>query len=146
MEKRDLNLLNRIYQNAQIGMLSVDKVIKKTKDDSMKKLLKKQFDLYSKCADKCMGIAMSDNLEISGNNFFIKFRQTTMIYLSLWTNNTLRHIVEMMIQGTLMGIIVTIKAKKDYPTDREDINNLVVEFMKLQEDFFEKLKKLLAKV
>ena len=69
-----------------------------------------------------------------------------MIYFSLWTDKTPRHIVEMMITGTVMGIIDAIKAEKDLKTKNEQVNNLVVEFKQMQEDFYEKLKIQLAKV
>ena len=69
-----------------------------------------------------------------------------MIYISLWTNKTPRHIVEMMITGTVMGIIDAIKAEKDLASNHEGVNLLVVEFKKMQEDFYEKLKKMLSKV
>ena len=51
MEKRDLDLLNRIYQDAQIGMQSIDKVLKKSTNENLNKLLRKQFEQYSKFAD-----------------------------------------------------------------------------------------------
>jgi hypothetical protein len=51
-----------------------------------------------------------------------------------------------MINGTVMGIVDTIKAEKDLKTKNEDLNLMVAEFKKIQEDFYEKLKKQLAKV
>ena len=69
-----------------------------------------------------------------------------MLYMSLWMDKTPRHIVEMMISGTVMGIIDTIKAEKDLKTKNEELNAMVVEFKQMQEDFYEKLKKQLAKV
>ena len=33
MEKSDLQLLNRVFQDAQVGMLSIDKVLKKLEDE-----------------------------------------------------------------------------------------------------------------
>lgn len=146
MEKQDLDLLNRIYQDAQIGMQSIDKVLKKSTNENLNKLLRKQFEEYSKFADRCETIAMTADEEIKDNGIFKKFKQTAMIYFSLWTDKSNRHIVEMMITGTVMGIIDCIKAKNDIIAKDENINQLVVEFLKMQEDFYEKLKKLLSKV
>ena len=69
-----------------------------------------------------------------------------MLYVMLWMDKSPRHIVEMMINGTVMGIVDTIKAEKDLKTKNEDLNLMVAEFKKIQEDFYEKLKKQLAKV
>lgn len=146
MEKDELKLLNRIFQDAQIGMQSIDKVLKKLEDESMKKLFKKQFESYNNFSQKCEEIAINENVELTDNNMLKKLKQTAMIYISLWTNKTPRHIVEMMITGTVMGIIDAIKAEKDLASNHEGVNLLVVEFKKMQEDFYEKLKKMLSKV
>ena len=41
MEKSDLQLLTRVFQDAQVGMLSIDKVLKKLEDEKLKNLFKK---------------------------------------------------------------------------------------------------------
>ena len=69
-----------------------------------------------------------------------------MLYMSLWADKSARHIVELMITGTVMGIVDTIKAEKDLKTKNEELNAMVAEFKKMQEEFYEKLKKLLSKV
>ena len=146
MEKEELELVNRIYQDATVGMLAIDKVLKKTEDESMKKLFKKQYDMYDKFSNKCELFVINRDQEVKENGFFKKLKQTTMLYMSLWADKTARHIVELMITGTVMGIVDTIKAEKDLKTKNEELNAMVAEFKKMQEEFYEKLKKLLSKV
>ncbi len=146
MEKKELNLLNRIYQDAGIGMQSIDKVMKKIEDDNIQKLLDRQFDAYEKIAERCEVFAINDGVDLKDNGMFKKFKQTAMIYLSLWTDKTPRHILEMMITGTVMGIIDTIKSEKDLKPKNPEIKLLLEDFKKMQDDFYEKLKKQLAKV
>lgn len=146
MEKEELELVNRIYQDATVGMLAIDKVLKKTEDESMKKLFKKQYDMYEKFSNKCELFVLNRDQEVKENGFFKKLKQTTMLYMSLWADKSARHIVELMITGTVMGIVDTIKAEKDLKTKNEELNAMVAEFKKMQEEFYEKLKKLLSKV
>ncbi len=146
MQKEELQLINRIYQDTTVGMLAIDKVLKKTKDETLKPLFKKQFDMYEKFSNKCELFAVNNDREVKENSFFKKLKQTTMLYFSLWSDSSNRHIVEMMITGTVMGIVDTIKAEKDLKTNNEELRAMVAEFKKMQEDFYEKLKKLLAKV
>ena len=146
MEKEELELVNRIYQDATVGMLAIDKVLKKTEDESMKKLFKKQYDMYDKFSNKCELFVLNRDQEVKENGFFKKLKQTTMLYMSLWADKSARHIVELMITGTVMGIVDTIKAEKDLKTKNEELNAMVAEFKKMQEEFYEKLKKLLSKV
>ncbi len=146
MEKNEQKLLNRVYQDATIGMLAIDKVLKKLKNEDLKKQFKKQFDMYEKFSQKCDVLAVNREIDIKENSFFKKAKQTAMLYMSLWMDSTPRHIVEMMISGTVMGIIDTIKVEKDCKVKNEELTNLVTEFKQMQNDFYEKLKKLLAKV
>lgn len=146
MEKKEMDLANRIFQDATVGMLAIDKILKKIKDETLRKLFAKQYDMYEKFANKCDMFAVKNEFEIKENSFFKKMKQTTMLYMMLWMDKTPRHIVEMMINGTVMGIVDTIKAEKDLKTKNEELNLMVAEFKQLQEDFYEKLKKQLAKV
>ena len=145
MEK-ELKLLDRMYQDATIGMQSIDKVLKKLNNDEIKNALKSQFDAYQKIADRCDIIALGRDQEVKENGFLKKFRQTAMVYISLWMDKTPRHIVEMMINGTVMGIVDTLKAEKDIRPKTEEVKTLLNDFKKMQNDFYEKLKKLLVKV
>ena len=102
--------------------------------------------MYEKFANKCDVFAINNDFEIKENSFFKKTKQTAMLYMMLWMDKSPRHIVEMMINGTVMGIVDTIKAEKDLKTKNEELNQMVAEFKQMQEDFYEKLKKQLAKV
>ena len=146
MEKKEMMLANRMYQDATVGMLAIDKILKKIENETLKKLFSKQFDMYEKFANKCDVFAINNDFEIKENSFFKKAKQTAMLYMMLWMDKSPRHIVEMMINGTVMGIVDTIKAEKDLKTKNEELNMMVVEFRQMQEDFYEKLKKQLAKV
>ena len=146
MDKKEIDLVNRLYKDATVGRLAIDKILKKVKNDILKKTFAKQYEMYDAFADKCDSIALENGFEVKENGFLKKMKQTTMLYFMMWTDGSDRHLVEMMINGTVMGIVDTIKAEKDLKTKNEDLRNMVVEFKQIQEDFYEKLKKQLAKV
>ena len=146
MEQKEITLANRVYQDATVGMLAIDKILKKIENETLRKLFIKQYDMYEKFANKCDAFAINNDFEIKENSFFKKTKQTAMLYMMLWMDKSPRHIVEMMINGTVMGIVDTIKAEKDLKTKNEELNLMVAEFKKMQEDFYEKLKKQLSRV
>lgn len=146
MEKKEITLANRVYQDATVGMLAIDKILKKIENETLVKLFEKQYDMYEKFANKCDMFAINNDFEIKENSFFKKAKQTAMLYMMLWMDKSPRHIVELMINGTVMGIVDTIKAEKDLKTKNEELNLMVAEFKTMQENFYEKLKKQLAKV
>lgn len=146
MEEKEIMLANRMFQDATVGMLAIDKILKKIENEQLRKLFAKQYDMYEAFANKCDIFAANNDFDIKENSFFKKAKQTMMLYMMLWMDKSPRHIVEMMINGTVMGIVDTIKAEKDLKTKNEELNQMVVDFKKMQEDFYEKLKKQLSKV
>ena len=55
-------------------------------------------------------------------------------------NNDSPKLADMLIQGTTMGITDTLKAKTDYPTENEELNNIVDRIIKHEEEFVDSLK------
>ena len=72
MEKKEIMLANRVYQDATVGMLAIDKILKKIKNENLKKLFAKQFDMYEKFANKCDIFAANNDFDIKENSFFKK--------------------------------------------------------------------------
>lgn len=146
MEDNEIKLLTRLFQDAEIGMISIDKVVKKIEDGALKKMFIKQYEAYDKFKERCDVLAVNSEVDLKENSAFKKFKQSAMVYISLWMDKSCRHIVEMMINGTVMGIIDTIKTRSDCGDVSPEMTALVADFQKIQEDFYEKLKKQLAKV
>lgn len=146
MEDNEIKLLTRLFQDAEIGMISIDKVIKKIEDSAIRKMFIKQYEAYDKFKERCDVLAVNSEIELKENSAMKKFKQTAVVYLSLWKDKSCRHIVEMMITGTVMGIVDTIKTRADCGEVSPELSVLVADFQKMQEDFYEKLKKQLAKV
>ena len=146
MEDNEIKLLTRLFQDAEIGMISIDKVIKKIEDSAIRKMFIKQYEAYDKFKERCDVLAVNSEIELKENSAMKKFKQTAMVYLSLWKDKSCRHIIEMMITGTVMGIVDTIKTRADCGEVSPELSVLVADFQKMQEDFYEKLKKQLAKV
>lgn len=146
MEDNEIKLLTRLFQDAEIGMISIDKVIKKIEDSAIRKMFIKQYEAYDKFKERCDVLAVNSEIELKENSAMKKFKQTAMVYLPLWKDKSCRHIVEMMITGTVMGIVDTIKTRTDCGVVSPELSVLVADFQKMQEDFYEKLKKQLAKV
>lgn len=146
MEDNEIKLLTRLFQDAEIGMISIDKVIKKIEDSAIRKMFIKQYEAYDKFKERCDVLAVNSEIELKENSAMKKFKQTAVVYLSLWKDKSCRHIIEMMITGTVMGIVDTIKTRADCGVVSPELSVLVADFQKMQEDFYEKLKKQLAKV
>lgn len=140
MNEQSQKLLTRLYQDAKIGELGTEEVLDRCSDIKFKEIISNQMSQYNLIAKECETIAKANQIELPDNNFFKKIKQTTMINLSLLFNNKDRHIAEMMITGTVMGIIDAIKALYDLSKAEEEILAIGRKLQTMQEKYVEELK------
>ena len=135
----DLVILNEISRIAKMGMSSISFLNNKIYDIEMKKVLVSMYSQYS-------------NIVLQVNQHFEKFGEVpddTPIYAkmmsfcgikkNLMRDRTTSHIAEMMIQGTLMGVIEVQKILNANLDIEKDTTELLKKFNKFQRDNIDKL-------
>lgn len=137
------NILISIYQNTQTAMQSINDLVKKTDDKKFKDLLNAQYKRYEEFNHRVEDYAKSKNIELKDNNWFEKIKMWSSIQMSTLTDNTTRHLAELMLVGTVMGTITCYKASKDYATTTKESMELLKELEKMEEDNYDELKKYL---
>ena len=112
MEQKEFitRYLNAIYQNTKTALQSIEDILPKTDNKELKNELAREQDAYFCIAKECELFAKSENVEnIKDNNFIEKAKLWTSINMSTLMNSTTRHITELMLLGTFMGIVTCIK-------------------------------------
>ena len=140
MTLEDKKLLTRIYQDARVGALGCQEVLKKCTNPSFKEVISNQMKEYTSVYEKCLEIAKLDGTKLPDNSFFKKMKQIVMINMGLLFKETDRRIAEMMITGTIMGIIDVIKAIYDLDKAGKEIMDLAKKQQLIQEKYLENLK------
>lgn len=141
--KENIELLNYIYQNAQMGITSIEHIIDIAKDASFIKFLKKQKYGYESISDKVIKILnKNDELE-KGLSTFTKIKTYLMINAQAITDKSTSHLSEMMIIGSTMGVIDTIKNLEKYNTLDSEYINLLKELHNYEESNINLFKKYL---
>lgn len=140
MNNTDKKLLNRMYQDARIGIIASNEVLKKCNEQDFKKIIQAQKEDYDKIASSCEEIANANNIKLCDNNILKKMKQLTMINVSLFFDESDRHIAELMITGSVMGVLDIIKALYDMPDADKSIIDIGKKLQLLQENYVEKLK------
>lgn len=140
MNEHSQKLLTRLYQDAKIGELGTEEVLERCTDDKFKEIISNQMAQYNLISKECETLAKTNKIDLPDNGFFKKIKQVTMINLSLLFNDKDRHIAEMMITGTVMGIIDAIKALYDLDKADEEILNIGRKLQAMQEEYVEALK------
>lgn len=137
--------INGVYQNTSTALQSINDLYSKVKSANLKKLLKKQEQGYKDIQNRCEKVAKSLGIDPKDNNIFEKARMWTSINIGTMTDNSSRHLAEMMLIGTVMGIVNCYKLLSDYKLCNKEIYEICTELTKLEEQYFEELKIYLKK-
>lgn len=136
-------LMISIYQNTSTAMQSINDLIKKTEDKTFKELLNAQYERYNKFQEKTEKLAQKLQIELKDNNWFEKAKLWSSIQMSTFSDNSTRHLAELMLVGTVMGTLTCYKNKIDYKEANKNALDLLQELETMEENNFDELKKYL---
>lgn len=141
----NLELLNYIYQNAEMGIKSIDELLTICEDTPFCKVMEKQRVYYQDVFEEA-GFLIGEIHEIPKGIGKLQDASTyTMIKAKTLMNKTPSHLSEMMIQGTTMGIIQLRKNLNHYTENEVDKRTLDLarKLVTNEEKHMEELKKYL---
>ena len=140
MKNQNTEFLTKIYQNAKMGCDSISYVSEKTDDANMKQSLQKQNTEYNDIA--------SQAAELLNENGETAKEKGAMSHACLWGSvqmNTLAdkssdHIAEMMIQGSIMGVIDMSRSLKRYSQADSSVKKLGEKLIETEENNIQQMK------
>lgn len=139
----NINALDELNKGATMGMEAIHFIIDKVEDDNFKSVLDKEYKKYESIAKKISEIYpdYSDKLphKINAMNKAMTWGGIEMETIMDKSNSK---IAELLIKGTDMGIIEGRKLLNNKDIDNK-INNLISEFVTMQEESVEILKEYL---
>ncbi len=144
MENQNLNILDEVNKGATMGMDAISYVSKKATDNQFKEVLDVEFskyediskrvnDLYSNYSDK----------DPHETNAMTKMMTWYGIQMKTMTDDTTSKLSELLMQGTNMGIIEGRRLLNQNNDVAPDVKNILNDFVVMQEDSVETLKKYL---
>ncbi len=142
MEKQDkiTKYLNAIYQNTKTALQSIEDIMPKTDNEALKSELAREQDAYYLIAKECELFAKSEGIEnIKDNNFIEKAKLWTSINMSTMMNSTTRHIAELMLLGSFMGVLTCIKDEYDHKNVSNELDEIITKLKNLEKDNINKL-------
>ena len=144
MEKENkVNVLDELNKGATMGIDAINFVIDKVKDNELKKVLKKQCQDYQDISDRiCNLYPEYSEKKPHETNIVNKVMTWYGIEMKTMMDDTSSKMAELIMQGTNMGIIEGRRLLNNKGSD-EEINEIVRDYVKTQEDSLEKLKQFL---
>ncbi len=144
MENQNLNILDEVNKGATMGMDAISFVSDKVKDDTFKEVLDVEYNKYEKISKRVNDIYSNySNEKPHETNAMNKAMTWYGIQMKTMTDDTTSKLSELLMQGTNMGIIEGRRLMNQNPNAAQDVKNVLNDFVVMQEDSVETLKKYL---
>lgn len=137
---QNAELLNFVYQNAQMGVETIHQILKVTEHEGLKKQLEKQMKEYESFQKEAGKLLEENGYDEKGVRSFEKIRAYLMVNLQTMTDRTTSHIAKMMMIGSNMGIIQAVKNLRKYENVQKNVKNLMERLQKKEEENLESMK------
>lgn len=141
--ENEVNVLDELNKGACMGIDAINFILDKVEDKNFKQVLKEQHNEYKKISDKIYELYPEYSEDTPHETNVVNKAMTWYgIQMKTLTDQSTSKIAELLLQGTNMGIIEGRKLLNHKSTD-SDVQLLVQEYVTMQEEAVEKLKKFL---
>lgn len=138
--KENKNVLDELNKGATMGMDAIHFVLDKVEDEEFKKTLELEHNKYKDISRRANDLYKNySDEEPHETNTMNKIMTWYGVQMKTMTDHSNSKIAELLLQGTNMGIIEGRKLLNNKEMDK-DIEQLLNEFVTMQEDSVEKLK------
>ena len=132
-KERLTEYLNAIYQNIKTAVQSIEDILPKVKENSLQRELANEQDKYMALEKECELFAKAEKIEgIKDNNWLEKARLWGSINMSTMTDKTTRHIAELMLLGTFMGVLTCEKDRADHKGVSSELDEILTNLKELE--------------
>lgn len=145
MENNDLNVLDELNKGATMGMDAIEFVVKKVGDEDFKKTLELEYNKYKDISRRVNNLYENyeDEKEPHETSAMNKVMTWWGIQMKAMSDKSNSNLSELLLNGTNMGIIEGRRLLNNNPSVDNEVKNILNDFVVMQEDSVETLKKYL---
>ncbi len=144
MENQNLNILDEVNKGATMGMDAISYVSDKVQDNQFKQVLDTEYNKYKDISNRVNNLYSNySSKEPHETNAMNKMMTWYGIQMKTMTDSTTSKLSELLMQGTNMGIIEGRRLLNQNNNIETDVKNILNDFVVMQEDSVETLKKYL---
>lgn len=144
MKNQNLNILDEVNKGATMGMDAIEYVSEKAKDSDFKHVLDVEYNKYKDISRRVNNIYDNySSKEPHETSAMAKAMTWYGIQMRTMMDDTTSKLTELLMQGTNMGIIEGRRLINENPNAADDVKGILHDFVVMQEDSVETLKKYL---
>ena len=141
---QNLNILDEVNKGATMGINAITYVFPKAKDADFKKVLNVERNKYEKISERVNDLYSNySQKEPHETNTMEKMMTWYGIQMNTLKDDSTSKLSELLMQGTNMGIIEGRRLINQNTHISQDVKNILNDFVVMQEDSVETLKKYL---
>lgn len=144
MNNQNLNILDEVNKGATMGMDAISYISEKVEDSNFKQVLDVEYNKYKDISNRVNNLY--DNFtdkEPHETNAMNKMMTWYGIQMRTITDDSISKLSELLMQGTNMGIIEGRRLLNQNADAEQDVKTILNDFVVMQEDSVETLKKYL---
>ena len=144
MENQNLNILDEINKGSTMGMDAISFISEKVTDSTFKEVLDGEYSKYRDISERVNQLYSNySDKEPHQTNAMNKMMTWYGIQMKTMADDTTSKLSELLMQGTNMGIIEGRRLLNQNHDAAQDVKNILNDFVVMQEDSVETLKKYL---
>ncbi len=144
MENKNLNILDEVNKGATMGMDAISIISEKVTDSTFKEVLDCEYSKYRNISEKVNDIYSNySDKEPHETNAMNKAMTWYGIQMKTINDDTTSKLSELLMKGTNMGIIEGRRVLNQHHDAAKDVKDILNDFVVMQEDSIETLKKYL---
>ena len=144
MEDLNVKVLDEVNKGTTMGMAAIKYVSEKVGDETFRKVLDVEYGKYKKIAQRVDEIyPQYSSKEPQETNTMNKMMTWYGVQMKTMSDQSNSKISELLLQGTNMGIIEGRRLLNNNPSVENEVKQILNDFVVMQEDSMETLKKYL---
>ena len=136
-------LLNHIYQTAEMGCDGILSVLKYADEPKLVSALNHQLDEYQKLQNSAAALLHARGRTPRGIGAMVKMSTEAMSTMKTMVDHSATKIAEMMIQGSTMGVTKSLRTIRDCELKDERVRDLADKLLKTEEANITEMKQFL---
>lgn len=141
MQNNNLNVLDEVNKGATMGMDAISFIIDKVGDADFNKTLEVEYNKYKDISRRVNDLySKHSSKDPHETNTMNKVMTWYGVQMKTITDQSNSNIAELLLNGTNMGIIEGRRLLNQHPEVDDNVQQLLNDFVSMQEDSVEKLK------
>ncbi len=140
----DKEMLSYIYQNADMGVDTILKVLKTADGEQLRSTLQSQLSEYDAIRSEALSLLKKNGQDPAEPSALSKISAKMTAMAESMKDNTPGHIAEMMIQGNAMGLTKITRRLGEYDGEDKAIRGLAGKLLSTEQNNIEQMKRFLG--